>query len=77
MDGHSLLQLEADDLELHVELLLHLPLQDNLYAGMNFPAIFQLEKDLLRSVNDGSDFMKKEVEEEEGEGFRFELTKIH
>lgn len=32
MDGHSLLQLEADDLELHVELLLHLPLQDNLYA---------------------------------------------
>lgn len=76
MDGHSLLQVEADDLKLHVELLLHLSLQDNLYAEMNFPAIFQLEKDLLRSVNDGSDFMKKEVEDEEG-GFRFELTKIH
>lgn len=75
MDGHSLLQVEADDLKLHVELLLHLSLQDNLYAEMNFPAIFKLEKDLLRSVNDGSDFMKKEVEDEGG--FRFELTKIH
>ncbi len=59
LDGHSLSQLEADNLELHVELLLHLSLQDKLFSGMNFPAIFLLEMDLPKPIDDGLDLMKK------------------
>ncbi|GMY32402.1 hypothetical protein FCV25MIE_27644, partial [Fagus crenata] len=59
LDGHSLSQLEANNLELHVELLLHLSLQDKLFSGMNFPSIFWLEMDLPKPIDDGLDLMKK------------------
>lgn len=75
LDGHSLSQLEADNLELHVELLLHLSLQDKLFSGMNFPAIFLLEMDLPKPIDDGLDLMKKRKGKKKKKVSGLKLTK--
>ena len=75
LDGHSLSQLEADNLELHVELLLHLSLQDKLFSGMNFPWIFLLEMDLPKPIDDGLDLMKKRKGKKKKKVSGLKLTK--